>query len=64
MRNETPFSKNAVMYREKEREMYAFNKERQSHSPSPTIHLISSPADTRPTIFQMSAKPSAKLHAC
>ncbi len=31
--------------------------------PSPTIHLISSPADTRPTIFQMSAKPSAKLHA-
>lgn len=49
--------------KKKELKTYAFSKERQSHSPSPTIHLTSSPADTQPTIFQMSAKLSARLHA-
>lgn len=32
--------------KKKELKTYAFSKERQSHSPSPTIHLTSSPADT------------------
>lgn len=49
--------------KKKKLKTYAFSKERQSHSPSPTIHLTSSPADTQPTIFQMSAKLSARLHA-
>ncbi len=48
---------------EKGAENVRFQQGTAESLPFLTIHLISSPADTQPTIFQMYAKPSARLHA-